>query len=186
MTQRNMKENQHVQPIVDVEAGTVTFRTKGHPDQVLEWAKLSPTVQKRAGLVGMAQVRIVDAAAVPMTDDDGNILSESTRIQMKFDRMGRLIEHYHTGTEQWTLQQAGGGGRSITIEAIARVKGMDYDTAKAEVEKFAVAKHGGDTKAALAFFRGSKSVSEAMQAIRAERMPAPKVDADKALTELGQ
>lgn len=190
-----MKENQHVQPIIDVEGGIVTFKVKGHDDITLDWSKLSPEVQMRAGLAGMAQVRIVDRAAVGMTDDDGNILSEADRIAMKHSRMAELVEHYHTGTSEWNLAGTGGGGRSITIEAIGRVKGISYDEAKAEVEKFAnlqrkmpngsLMSYKGDTKKALAFLRSGKAVSEAIAAIRAERTPAPKVDADAALAELG-
>lgn len=188
-----LKENQHVQPVIDVEAGTVTFLTKGMPDQVLDINKCHPNIIKRAALVGMAQVRIVDRAAVGMADDDGNIIPEDERIRMKHERMGVAIAHYESGIDQWKLNVSGvGGGKSITIEAIAQVQGIDYDTAKANVEKFAETgkdgkgrAFGGDTKKALAFLRTGARVSAAMEEIRKKRLPAPKVDADAALAELG-
>lgn len=191
-----MKENQHVQPIINIEARTVTFKFAfGLPDEVLYWDKLSPEVQMRAGLTGMAQVRIIDRAAIGMTDDEGNIIPEQERVEMKHSRIAEAIEHYHTGTTDWNLAGTGQGSRSITVEAIARVKDCTYDEAKAYVEKFAATKRrmpdgkemsfGGDTKKALAYLRTGKQVSEAIAAIRAERLPAAKVDADKALEELG-
>ena len=185
MTQRNMKENQHVQPVVNVEKGTVTFNVKGHTPLVLEMGKLHPSIVARAAMVGMAQVRIVDAAAVGMTDDEGNIIPEAERIAQKHSNMAALVEHYMTGTAEWSrVGTGGGGGRSITIEAISRVKGIDYDAAKAMVERHAATMHKGDTKKALAHLRGAKAVAEAILAIRAERAPTAKVDADAILDEM--
>lgn len=186
MTQRNMKENQSVMPIIADDFSTVTFRTRGQPDIVLHMDRLHPGILKRAACSGMAQVRIVDAAAIPATDKDGNIIPADERQRMKYERMAALVEHYETGTDQWSRVSEGGGGKSLTVEAIARVKGWTYEQAEAEVEKLADKHHGGDTKKCLAFLRGGKAVSEAMRAIREERAPAPKVDADKALAELGQ
>lgn len=179
-----MKDNQHVRPVIDVTAGTVTFEVKGRDALVLHADKLHPDILKRAALVGMAQVRIVDAAAVGMADDEGNIIPEADRLGMKYKRMADLIAHYESGTQEWSRVGNGGGGRSITIEAIARVRGVEYDVAKDEVAIFAAEKYDGDTKAALAFLRTGARVSAAIEAIRKERMPAPKVDADAALDEL--
>lgn len=185
MTQRNMKENQHVMPVIADDFSSVTFRVKGHSDIVLDMGKLHPDVVRRAAAVGFAQVRIVDAAAVGMTDDEGNILPEADRIAMKHANMLALVEHYQTGTAEWSrVGGGGGGGRSITIEAISRVKGISYDDAKAMIARHADTMHKGDTKKALAHLRGAKAVSEAILAIRAERAPAAKVDADAALDEL--
>lgn len=186
MTQRNMKENQSVMPIIADDFSTVTMRVRGKPDIVLDMTKLHPSIIRRAACAGMAQVRIVDAAAVPAADKDGNIIPAEERLTLKHERMAALVAHYMTGTDQWSRVSEGGGGKSITVEAIARVKGWTYEQAEAEVEKMADKNHGGDTKKALAFLRGGKAVSEAMAAIRAERAPAPKVDADKALAELGE
>ena len=180
-----MKENQHVKPVIDVVTGTVTFQVKGQDDLVLHFDRLHPDIVERAALVGMAQVRIVDAAAVGVADDEGNIIPEAQRIAMKYRNMAALIEHYETGTSEWSRVGTGGGGKSITVEAIARVQNITYEEAEAQVEAFAEKKYDGDTKKALAFLRGGARVSAAIEAIRKERMPAPKVDADKALEELG-
>lgn len=191
-----MRENQHVQPIIDETKGTVTFKFAfGQPDYVFDINKCDPSIIARAALAGMAQVRLVDRAAVSMTDDEGNIIPEAERVNIKRSRIVELGDHYMTGSTEWSIAGSGGGGRSITIEAIARVKETDYDTAKAYVEQFASVKRrmpdgkemsfGGDVKKALAYLRTGKAVSEAIAQIRAERMPAAKLDADAALAELG-
>ena len=181
-----MKENQHVKPIIDVEAGTVTFKVRGMDDLVLHADKLHPDIIKRAALVGMAQVRIVDAAAVGVADEEGNIIPERQRIATKHANMAALINHYHTGTAEWSRVGSGGGGKSITLEAISRVQNIPYEKAEADVEAYAAKKYEGDTKAALAFLRKGARVAAMIEAIRKERMPQPKVDADEALAELGE
>lgn len=181
-----MKTNQHVKPIINVDAGTVVFNVKGHGDITLDIAKLHPDIVRRAALAGMAQVRIVDAAAIGMEDDDGNIIPEADRIAMKHAAMLELVEHYHTGTSEWSRKSSGGGvgARSITIEALAKTMSCDYDTAKAQVVKRAEAAFGGDTKKALAKLRESATIQKAILALRAERMPAAKVNADTELDAL--
>ncbi len=179
-----MKENQHVQPIIAEDFKSVMFKTRGHADLTLHMDKISDRNKERAACVGFAQVRIVDAAAIPVARKDGSIIPEAERIEMKYTKMRELIEFYETGTEDWTRVSEGGGGRSITVEAIAAIKGWTYEETEQYVEKFAVDKHEGDTKAALAFLRQGARVAEQIELIRKARMPKPKVDADAALDEL--
>lgn len=183
----HMKENQHVKPVIDVEAGQVHFEVKGMATLTLNMTALHADVVKRAAMVGMAQVRIVDAAAIPAADDDGNIIPEAVRLAMKHEKMAALIAHYESGTAEWSRVSAGGGGgKSITIEAISAIQGKPYDDVKADVAAFAEKKYGGDTKKALAFLRTGSRVAEKIEEIRKSRLPAPKVDADEALAELGK
>lgn len=126
--------------------------------------------------------RLRDAAAISRDEETGQPATPAD----KYARVKRLADHYMSGAKEWALVGGGGGARSITIEAIARVKGMTFEQAEAEVEKFAKAKHDGDTKAALAFLRKGERVMAAMEAIRKERLPKPAVDADAALAEIGQ
>ena len=181
---RNMKENQHVMPIIADDFSTVTFKVRGHDDLVLHMDKIHPDNLRRAACAGFAQVRIVDAAAVPAADKDGNIIPGDERVAMKHERMARLVNHYESGTPEWSRVAEGGGGKSITIEAIARVKGVAYDEAERYVDEYATRNYAGDRKECLAFLREGKRVMEAIAAIRAERAPAPKVDADAALDEM--
>lgn len=184
-----MKGNQHVKPIIDVEKNEVRFViADGGAELVLHMDLCAEVVRKRAALAGMAQVRIVDAAAVELQDDEGNVIPAEDRIATKRERMARLIAHYETGTTDWTLRQAGGGSaRSLTVDAIARVKACSYEAADAYVTEYAARNYEGDRKECLAFLRDGKRIAEAMDAIRAERNAkrAHKVDADAALEEMG-
>jgi hypothetical protein len=180
-----LKVNQQVKPVIDVEAGIVNFHVKGFNEPLtLHLDKLHPSIIRRAALAGMAQVRIVDAAAISAQDDDGNIIPIDDRAIIKYGNMKGLIDHYETGTDQWTVTGSGGGARSITIEAIARVQNVDYDTAVKMVDAHAEKKYDGNRKKALAKLRGAADVIRAMQEIRAERIPTAKVDANAELAEL--
>jgi hypothetical protein len=181
-----LKENQQVKPVVDMDTGLVQFHVRGYAEPlVLDMSKLHPDIVKRAAMVGMAQVRIVDAAAIGAADDDGNIIPAEDRIRMKHDAMRALIAHYETGTADWSRAGSGGGGgaKSITVEAIARVQGISYENALEMVDKRAE-KTGSTRKAILGKLRNAEAVQKAILAIRAERTPAPKVDADAELAAL--
>lgn len=185
-----MKENQHVKPVVDVEKGIITFKVKGLADLVFDTNKCSAVVMKRAAMVGMAQVRIMDMAAIPMQDKDGNIIPEARRITMKRERMAEGIAHYESGTEEWSRVSEGGFGKSITLEGIAELKGVTYEEAEAFVEaqwnaaKDAEGRGFRDAKAFMAYLRTGPKLAEKIEEIRKRRMPAPKVDADAALEAL--
>lgn len=134
--------------------------------------------RQHAELHGWIQ-RITDGAAIPRNTKTG----ASATPQEKMEAMKELAEHYMSGADQWRLTASVGEGKGLTIEAIARVKGVTYAIAEGYVEQFAKAKHGGDTRKALAFLRDGSRVREAMEAIRAERLPQAKIDADAALDE---
>lgn len=173
------KSNSVVQ-VQQMESGALAFEVLGAGRVVFNPEKAHSNNRAYAELHGWKQ-RLSDAAAISRDDVTGKPASPADKLAA----IRELAEHYMSGSPEWSRAGGGGGGRSITVEAIARIKGVDYVTAEAHVAKFAAEKHSGDTKAALAFLRDGKRVQEAMAAIRAERQPAPKVDADAALGELG-
>lgn len=176
-----MKDNQQVRPVADLAGNRVLFHVRGYADPlILEMGKVAESIQKRAALVGMAQVRIVDAAAVERKDRDGNIRTEQEMLQIKYDRMSALIEHYHTGTEEWTVKASGSAGPSkgITVEAISRMRGITYDEAATLVVNHAKGKHGGDMPKALAFLRKDPRLMKVINEIRAERAAAMPAEVD--------
>lgn len=166
---------------------TLTFFVKDNGDVSLDLSKVSPENMGRACMHGWLQ-RLPDAAAISRTDADGNFIPEATRTRMKKEGINDLCIHYESGTTEWSRKPSGdgSGNRSITIEAIARVKGRDYDAAKIFVEEHAKMHNGGDTKKALAFLRTGKRVAEAIIAIRNERAAASSgnQDADAMLDEM--
>lgn len=150
-------------------------------------SKWSPVCLGTALVHGVNQ-RLPDGAAIGRTDKDGEIIPEPERRRIKYEKMNELAVHYESGTEEWNRKPSGGGegsGKSLTIEAIARWKGIDYEAAEALVEKHAEI-HKMDIKGALAFFRTGKKTKAAMQEIRDERAKAkgPEVDPDSLLEEI--
>lgn len=121
MAERKLKENQHVMPQIDLEKGIVTFHVKGHLPIPLHMDRLHPDIIRRAAMVGMAQVRIVDAAAVGMTDKDGNIIPEADRIQMKYENMNELVRHYESGTAEWSRVSEAGPKGGILFKALCNL-----------------------------------------------------------------
>ncbi len=117
--------------------------------------------------------------------DGSNVARTARRSHVTQPRASlELVAHYETGTEEWAMRSGGGGGTSITLQAVARVRGCTYEEAEASVARYAESHYKGDTKAALAFLRTGAKVGEAILAIRAANQPKPAIDADNALTEL--
>lgn len=159
--------------------GRIKFDLKGAGEIVFDPAKASAANRKHAEFHGWKQ-RLSDAAALSRDTTNGQAAS----VADKFAAIKDLAEWYMEGGEEWARTGGGEGGKSITLEAIAKVKAIPYEQAEAEVTAFAAKKYAGDTKKALAFLRQGQRVMEAMDAIRKERTPAAKLDADAALAEL--
>lgn len=160
--------------------GTVlVFDVMGAGRLAFDVSNANAACRQHAEMHGWKQ-RISDAAAMSRDPETG----KPATAQEKLAAMRELVEHYESGSAEWSRVGGGGGGRSLTVEAIARVKGCDYDAAEAAVAKFAGEKYEGDTKKALAYLRQGERVAAAMEAIRRERAPQPKLDADKALADL--
>ena len=157
------------------------FSVVGAGSIVFDTSTAHPRLAQRAALHGWKQ-RISDAAAIPRDTETG----KSASPEEKFTAMQALVEHYMTGTDQWSRVRSseGGGAKSLTIEAIAQVRDISYADAAASVELYAEEKFGGDTKKCLAFFRSAKAVKAAILEIQSKRLPAASVDADEALGEL--
>jgi hypothetical protein len=162
-----------------LESGAIRFDVLGAGSVTFDPTKADPSNRTYAETHGWVQ-RISDAAAISRDPETGKPASPADKLAA----MQTLVDHYESGSEEWSRVGQGGGGKSLTIEAIARIKGMAYDVAEAECAKFAEAKFGGDSKKALAYLRTGERVAREMEAMRRERAPAPKIDADKALDEI--
>jgi hypothetical protein len=165
--------------VQQTEAGEILVQVLGAGVVTFDPTKASEKVRAHAAFHGFKQ-RLSDAAAMSRDPENGAAATPAD----KMAAIKELADWYMTGTEEWSRVGVGGGGKSITIEAIAAEKGIEYDAAEAMVEEFAKAKYEGDTKKALAFLRLGSKVAARIDEIRKARMPAPKVDADAALEEL--
>lgn len=177
-----MKDNQQIKPVVSEDFTKVTFEMRGMADLVLDMSKLHPDIIKRAACVGMAQVRIIDAAAVSRADADGNVRSAGEMLTLKRERMEALVAHYMTGTSEWSQKRAAGGTTrdtsGITLQAMQRVwPDKDCEALAWRLEQ----KRGISRREAYAEFAKTKQVAEAIAAIKAERAT---VDSDDLLAEM--
>lgn len=179
-----MNENQMVKPVISDDGETVTFHiADGGEPLVLNIGQCHPAVVKRAAAVGMAQVRIVDAAAVS-AECDGRILTRAERMAAKRERMARLVEHYNAGSELWSpARERGEGGPTAgaIIAAVAAVKGWDVARTEREVDAMAAARKI-ERPAMLRQLAKAPSIIKKMAELRAERAP---VDGDDLINELG-
>ncbi len=178
-----MKDNQMISPIISDDFNIVTFEIKGQPSLILNMSKLHPDVVRRAACVGMAQVRIIDAAAVSRADSDGTIRTSSEMLELKRSKMADLIDHYMTGTSEWNRKRAAGGGASkdvsgITLQAMKRVwPDKDCEGLAFRMEQ----KRGISRREAYAVFAQTREVAAAIAAIKSERS---NVSADDLLAEM--
>jgi len=107
-------------------AGTVTFNPALAHEACREYAESHGWKQ-----------RLVDGAALSRNPETGRPASP----EEKLEGIRVLVAHYESGTGDWSRVGTGGGGRSITIEAIARVKGVEYADAEAMIGRYAQARN---------------------------------------------
>jgi len=182
-----MKANQIVEPIISEDFSKVTFNVRGHESFVLEMDKLHPDVVKRAACVGMAQVRINDAAAIGRTDKEGRIIPEVDRTAMKYEAMKRLAYHYMTGTAEWAQRVAkgkakgDGGELNLILRALAAVQELDVESMRKIVASKAE-KRGITIRVYLNQIATSEAVRRKMDELRGP----PAADADAMLAELSE
>lgn len=168
-----MKDNQSVKPIINIAENSIIFEVRNHTPLRLDMTKVHKDNVLRAAFVGMAQQRIVDAAAVSVSDSKGNIRNAAERDELKYNRMKALIEHYESGSELWSPRVA--AVPKVDESQLIREALIRCNVAQSKVEAM--------DKEALMKLAGAKAVIEMMLKIKSERIVA-RVGADEALEEL--
>lgn len=102
----------------EVLPGAIRFVVKGAGDMTLELAKVSDACKAHAAVHGFVQ-RISDAAAISRDKTTGASASPAD----KFTAMRRLIDHYETGTTEWTRVAEGGPQGGMLFEALCEMYG---------------------------------------------------------------
>lgn len=179
--QTKPKANSIITSAYDAKRNTLIFTVLGQGTVELDLNKVSAANLARAAVHGFNQ-RVPDAAAIGVTDKDGEVIPRDERTRIKYERMNDLCRFYESGTEEWGRKAAAGegSGRSITIEAIAKVKSLTYEDAEALVAKHADVSFKGDRKKALAQLRQATKVAQAILDIRAEREARKTIDPEEA------
>lgn len=167
----------------EYEEGVITFRIRGAASPILfHLDRVSEANRRRAEVHGWVQ-RIVDSAAVGMTDADGAIIPAPERDAMKYAAMVKVRDHYESGTEDWARRAVAGeretGG--MTLRAVAAVSGVTVDVMRERVKAMAE-KRGVTERVYLNSVAGSAAVQAKIAEFRAASPSA--IDADALLDEL--
>jgi hypothetical protein len=179
-----MKSNAVIGHTVDLENARITFTVLGAGEVVLDVGKVHEENMTNAAYHGLVQ-RVSDAAAMSRARADGTMIPREELAKAKLAAMKELVEHYESGTAQWARVREGGTGfgQSVTLLAIAKVRGLEFAEAERLVGDYAKVKFAGDMKKTLAFFRTSGSVAEEIARMRAAAVKV-NVDADAELEKL--
>lgn len=103
-----------------IEGESIMFSVKGAGNLILNTREVSEANRNRAMLHGMVQ-RISDAAAMARDSKTG----ASATPQEKFEAMRRLVEHYQSGSGEWSpARSVEGVGRPKSENANARLLRM--------------------------------------------------------------
>ena len=118
-----------IKTTINTTTQTLTIDVTGVGQLQLAMRDVSPANATYAMLHGFKQ-RVIDAAALSRDPDTGR----SATAEEKFTAMQTLVNHYASGTSDWSVRVAGdGAGREsgITIRAVAQVQGTDVETMRA-------------------------------------------------------
>lgn len=168
-----MKDNQSIKYTIAADFKSIRFERRGGVQRTFDLTRVHADNLARAVAVGFAQVRIIDAAAVGRADKEGRLIPEAERLQMKWDRMCRLIEHYESGSPEWNLRQT------------QAPKATKLDDIRLALKRLGVPeeKIDGLDDAKLKELARGKRVAETLLEIERERLTV-REDADGLLDEL--
>lgn len=148
-----------------VEGETIMFSVKGAGNLVLDTRGVSVQNKSRAMLHGLVQ-RISDAAAMARDSKTG----ASATPQEKFEAMKRLVEHYQSGSEEWSpARSVEGVGRPKSENPQARLlraalKLFNPQKDQETIEKFVKERNAAQITALLV----SEQLKEAVELAREE------------------
>lgn len=136
------KTNSVITHSVDETGMIITFNVVGAGEVVLDMGKLSLPIMEKAAQHGIIQ-RISDRAAIPRSKETGLPATPAE----KLDAMQTLVEHYMTGTEEWTLTGNAEPRGGMLYRAMRRIfpdkpeaELKTWLASKSNVEKKALAK----------------------------------------------
>ena len=137
------KSNSIITVTPDAEGKALAFMvnvgTDEHPQHVhmtLDLARLSPHNREYAVLHGM-KARIVDSAALPFNKLENRY---PTALE-KADAMRRLVDHYNSGSDSWTLHTAArdDGGGLLFRALMAERPERDAEKLRAKLKEMSAA-----------------------------------------------
>lgn len=153
---------------------TITFNVVGCDPLPLTLTQVSEAVKGRAMRHGIIQ-RVSDAAALERNTADG----ASATPEAKRAAMARLVDHYMTGTDEWSPAREGGiiGLDPVILAAVAEFAKKPVEAIRAMVEAKAI-EHKTTQRAYLARLGAGPKIAPIVDRMRGEQAPGVDVDAD--------
>lgn len=182
--QSNTKANTIVTHRV-VRENVLGFTVIGYPEIEMDLTKVHEDNRAYAEYHGWAQ-RVPDKAAIGQADKDGRIRAVSERNRLKYDAMRRIVDHYQSGSADWTMRAAASGDRggldhALTIAAVAAVQGVGQEIVHEYVKRQAERMNVSRT-AVLDTLAGTARFAEKIAEMRRTRTAG--VDVEEMLAEL--
>lgn len=140
----------------NVVGSLITFTVLGVGKIPFDTGNASSDCGRHAMIHGFIQ-RISDAAAISRDPETG----EPATPQDKFDAMKRLVDHYESGTSEWSRKPIAGEGQKggLLFKALCQ---MSPSKAPEEIRAWM----DGKTKAQLATIRASERVAVVIASLR--------------------
>lgn len=153
----------------------IVFTVRDVGELRLDLAMISEEVRARAMLHGLCQ-RIADAAALSRSTETGKPASA----QDKHDAMKRLVDHYNSGTAEWNIARAAGGGGGSDGYLLQALFQLYPDRGEAQVREF-YSKLDKKQRAALI---ASPKIAPIIDALRAKGAGVSEDEVEAMLGEL--
>lgn len=163
---------------------SIGFTVLGHDEIVLDMTKLHQANLTRAAVHGLIQ-RVTDMAAVPVADKDGNITPKADRLRVKYERMARVVSHFVSGAEAWSIREAvrGATDHSLTIRAMMERFSKDAAGVDVLIETWVKNGHGSRT-AILDSFAARSDIAELVRGYRVA--DTARIDTEALMAEMGE
>jgi len=169
------KSNSVCTSVFDAASKTLTFKVLGAGECALRIGATAPEVQFEAMVRGFNQ-RCVNAAALGRDKDTG----KSATPAEKFAGVKALVDHYNSGSADWSPARTASGPKpldAILLAAVGEVTGKPPEVVLALVAKGAET-HKLTGHQYLAKLATSPAVGKVADRLRAERVAAPDLDID--------
>lgn len=168
------KSNSVINVDIDPVEGSILFEVRDAGKLELRLENLAPTVVRYAALHGLKQ-RIADAAALGFNSEENRYATA----EEKFRAMAGLVEHYNSGSPDWSVRLAGQPKQSLLLRCLVEA----YPAKSLEALQAYVAELDAKQKRALL---ASKALAPIAERLRAQAAPVDAQEtAERLLAQLG-
>lgn len=172
--QTKAKSNSVITHSVSEDGTVITFHVKDAGDVVFDTTLAAASIIQQAAVHGLIQ-RVSDRAAIGRDPETG----ASASPEEKMEAMQSLVEHYESGSTEWSLVQSGGPKGGMLFKALVEL----YPAKTGDEIKVWLA--GIDRKSQDAM-RQSAAIAAKITEIKSRKKAVTTVDTDALLATLAQ